>query len=77
MLESRVVTLPPQPAEMPFLVAISWFDATPLHLPPEQMLARYERGWRHLGVIAELGDEERRYVRALALAYGSFLDVPA
>ncbi len=68
--------LPPRPNALPFLVAISWFDADPLALPPEEMLARYERGWRHLDVLAALGDEERAYVRALVSVYGSFLDVP-
>ncbi len=68
--------LPPRPDEMPFLAAISWFDAAPLTLTPAEMLARYERGWRFLGVLGTLGQAEREYVRALVATYGSFLDVP-
>jgi len=30
-----------------------------------------------LGMLAELGDEERQYVRALVMAFGSFIDAPA
>ena len=69
--------LPPRPDEMPFLAAISWFDAAPLTLTPAEMLARYERGWRHLGVLGTLEGAEREYVRELVRVHGSYLDVPA
>jgi len=69
--------LPPRPARLPLLEAVSWFDADPYALAPEEMLTRYERGWRHAGALVELGDEERAYVRALASKFGSHLDVPA
>jgi hypothetical protein len=40
------------------------------------MLARYERGWRHAGVLADPSPEELAYVAALARAFGSHLRVP-
>lgn len=69
-------TLPERPRELPLLEAISWFDADPYALSPEEMLARYERGWRHAGVLADPSPEELAYVAALARALGSHLRVP-
>ena len=64
------------PDELPFLASLSWFDVRWQELGPLDMLRRYERGWRNLGVTAELSAAERAFVRALALKYGSELDVP-
>jgi hypothetical protein len=69
--------LPPRPARLPLLESLSWFDAEPYALEPLDMLRRYEDGWRHAGVLGEATPEELAYVRALVLAYGSVLDVPA
>jgi len=69
--------LPPRPARLPLLEAVSWFDADPYALAPGEVVTRYARGWRHAGALVELGAEERAYVRALAAKFGSHLDVPA
>lgn len=69
--------LPDRPARLPFLEAISWFDAEPYALAPLDMLRRYEAAQRHLGVLGEPSAEEREYMRALIAAFGSTLDVPA
>lgn len=69
--------LPPRPTSLPFLEAISWFDAEPYALTPFEMLRRYESGMQHHGVLATMGEQERVYVRALALHFGSFVDVSA
>jgi hypothetical protein len=65
------------PSELPFLESLSWFDARWRELPAFEMLQRYERGWRHRGVTAELSAEEIAFVRALVQRFGSVLDVPA
>lgn len=61
------------PAQLPFLEALSWFDVRYRELPPREMLQRYESGWRNRGVLAELGDEERAFVRALVREFGSVI----
>ena len=61
------------PAELPFLQAICWdLDDVKL-LTPDEMLSRYERGWRYCGVLADLEGEDLRYVRQLARVKGSWL----
>lgn len=65
------------PNDLPFLESLSWFDAGWRELSAFEMLQRYERGWRHRGVTAELSAEEVAFVRALVERYGSVIDVPA
>ena len=65
------------PDELPFLESLSWFDARWRELSPFEMLQRYERGWRHRGVTADLSAEEAAFVRALIQRFGSVIDVPA
>lgn len=65
------------PAELPFLESLSSFDALWRELSPLEMLQRYESGWRHRGVTADLSMEEAAFVRALIERFGSVLDVPA
>lgn len=65
------------PAELPFLESLSWFDAGWRKMSALEMLQRYERGWRHRGVTADLSAEETAFVRALIQRFGSELDVPA
>lgn len=68
---------PVVPAELPFLESLSWFDLRWRELSAVEMLQRYESGWRHRGVTAELSPEEVAFVRALIHRFGSVLDVPA
>lgn len=65
------------PGELPFLESLSWFDACWRELSVFEMLQRYERGWRHRGVTAELSADELIFVRALIQHFGSVIDVPA
>jgi hypothetical protein len=67
----------PNPEDLPFLASLSWFDTRWHELSPFEMLQRYERGFRHLGVTADLSREEAAFLRALILRFGSELDVPA
>jgi hypothetical protein len=69
--------LPSRPTRLPFLEAISWFDAHPYELSPRDMLSRYERSWRHRGVLGEPSAEELAWIAALGRRFGSTLDVPA
>lgn len=63
------------PQELPFLASISWFDRHPRDLSLEDILRRYESGWRHRGVLADPSPEEWRFIRALVARFGSWLDV--
>lgn len=65
------------PDALPFLESLSWFDARWRELSALEMLQRYERGFRHRGVTADLSGEELAFVRALIERFGSDLDVPA
>ncbi len=63
------------PEELPFLAAISWFDQNYQSLNAQDMLSRYEAGWRHLGVLAEPSPQEERFIKALIERFGSVLHV--
>ena len=63
------------PEELPFLEKISWFDSDYRNLAPLDMLRRYEAGWRYRGVLGEPSATEARFIKTLALRYGSVLDV--
>ncbi|MFT3775321.1 MAG: hypothetical protein QM820_58985 [Minicystis sp.] len=65
------------PESLPFLESLSWFDTRWRELSPFEMLQRYERGFRHRGVTADLSPEETAFLRALIRHFGSELDVPA
>ena len=67
----------PIPEHLPFLESLSWFDTRWRELSAFEMLKRYERGFRHLGVTADLSMEEAAFLRALVRHFGSDLDVPA
>ncbi|MBI5537073.1 MAG: hypothetical protein HY898_30405 [Deltaproteobacteria bacterium] len=77
MLSDMTATTLDVPAELPFLQSLSWFDAHWRELTPYQMLQRYERGWRHRGVTADLSHEEAAFLRGLIQRFGSAIDVPA
>jgi hypothetical protein len=65
------------PEQLPFLESISWFDCDFHVLAPQDMLSRYEAGWRYLGVLADPSPDEWRLIRELAQLFGSYLDVSA
>ena len=55
------------PEDLPFLESLSWFDARWRELSAFEMLQRYERGFRHRGVTADLSTEEAAFLRLLVL----------
>jgi hypothetical protein len=61
------------PEHLPFLKALCWQTSNIKHFTPEEMLHRYERGWNYRGVLADLGEEERQFIKALCQEYGSWL----
>lgn len=62
------------PANLPFLQAVCWQTPNVHRMTEEEMLARYERGWNYLGVMGDLTEQERRFIRTLAARYGSWLN---
>lgn len=62
-----------KPAELPFLKSLSWSDHGAVDLAPEDMLRRYESGWRWRGVLAEPSPEELQFIRDLAARYGTVI----
>ena len=62
-----------KPADLPFLRAICWQRADIEGMSTDEMLNRYERGWEYRGVLADLGNEERTFLRQLAAKCGSWL----
>jgi hypothetical protein len=72
-LATRSAGLPEVPRDLPFLASLSWFDRLYRELPPEDMLRRYEAGWRHLGVLADPSEEEIQFIRALIARFGSWI----
>ncbi|SFR66091.1 hypothetical protein SAMN05216203_2311 [Marinobacter daqiaonensis] len=63
-----------QPNKLPLLDAICKKLNQRVNLEDEQrVLALYERGWIFKGVLANLGDAEARYVKALAIRYDSWI----
>lgn len=64
-----------QPSDLPFLSAICWDITDVRALNLDEILNRYERGWEYKGVLADLGDEELLFLRQLAKAKGSWLQV--
>lgn len=61
------------PKKLPFLQAICWQTDDIAHFTPDEMLARYERGWLYKGVLADLEGEELCFVRELAKYKNSWL----
>lgn len=63
------------PAQLPFLEAVCWELRNVHDLTADEMLNRYERGWAYRGTLADLGEQERVFVRKLAVARGSWLQI--
>lgn len=63
-----------RPAKLPLLDAICKKLNQRVNLDSEQsVLGLYERGWIFKGVIANMDNQEARYVRALATKYNSWI----
>lgn len=63
------------PKHLPFLEAVCW-DLGDVHdLTPDEMLNRYERSWDYRGTLADVEGREKTFVRTLAAAKGSWLQL--
>ncbi|ELS03213.1 hypothetical protein Xen7305DRAFT_00029330 [Xenococcus sp. PCC 7305] len=61
------------PEKLPFLEAICWQTPNVYRFDPEQMLSRYERGWRYRNLFDNLEGQELVFLRQLAKHYDSWL----
>ncbi|PZD75509.1 hypothetical protein C1752_00040 [Acaryochloris thomasi RCC1774] len=61
------------PEHLPFLEAICWQTGNVYRLTPEQMLSRYERGWRYRTLFNNLEGDELAFLKRLAQQYKSWL----
>ncbi|WP_225893932.1 hypothetical protein [Atlanticothrix silvestris] len=63
------------PKKLPFLESICWQTGDVYRFTPEQMLSRYERGWRYRDIFNNLEGEELNFLKELARLYKSWLQV--
>jgi hypothetical protein len=56
-----------------FLESICWQTEDIYRLTPEEMLSRYERGWKYRSLFNNLEGEELEFVKRLAKTYHSWL----
>ncbi|MEL6556367.1 MAG: nucleotidyl transferase AbiEii/AbiGii toxin family protein [Cyanobacteria bacterium J06621_11] len=65
----------PSLAKFPFLESICWQgeSASAAGLSDAEILQLYERNWHYLGVVADLGEEEKTILFNLAKKYHSWL----
>ncbi len=61
------------PQKLPFLEAICWQTKDVYRYTPEEMLSRYERGWRYRTLFNNLEGEELDFLKKLAKDYHSWL----
>lgn len=61
------------PEKLPFLEAVCWQTKDVYHFTPEQMLSRYERGWRYRKTFNNLEGEELNFLKELAREHHSWL----
>ena len=59
--------------KLPFLEAICWQTEDVYRFTPEQMLSRYERGWRYRKLFSNLEGEEFNFVKELAQQHQSWI----
>ncbi len=62
-----------KPEKLPFLEKICWQTANVYHFEPEEMLSRYERGWRYRSIFNNLEEREIEFIKQLAQKYNSWL----
>jgi hypothetical protein len=68
----------PDLEQLPFLKSLCWQGLEEhrefgIGRDPAEILAIYERGWRWRGVMADISEVERQYIRDLAAAFSSWL----
>ena len=61
------------PETLPFLESVCWQTENVYRFDPEEMLSRYERGWRYLSLFNNLEGKELDFVKELAKQYDSWL----
>ncbi|MBV5259731.1 hypothetical protein FLX56_15045 [Synechococcus moorigangaii CMS01] len=61
------------PQRLPFLEAICWQTEDVYRFTPQQMLSRYERGWRYRNIFQSPEKEELEFIEKLAKHYHSWL----
>ncbi|MBD1877835.1 MULTISPECIES: hypothetical protein [unclassified Coleofasciculus] len=61
------------PKRLLFLESICWQTGDVYRFTPEQMLSRYERGWKYRQLFSNLEDEELSFLKELAKRYNSWL----
>ena len=60
---------------LPFLESICWQTDNAYQFTEEEMLSRYERGWRYRDIFSNLEGDELKLVKDLVKRYNSWLDV--
>jgi len=63
------------PDKLPFLEAVCWDLRDVRKLTLDEMLNRYERGWNYRGALADVAGQEKVFIRQLAIANGSWLQL--
>ncbi|MDM8517415.1 hypothetical protein QUF76_14550 [Desulfobacterales bacterium HSG16] len=61
------------PTDLPFLKSICWQTKNVRHFSLQEMLNRYERGWKYRGVLTDLEGEELDFVRNLVKKLDSWI----
>lgn len=59
--------------KLPFLEAVCWQTENVYAFAPQEMLSRYERGWRYKDLFVVMEQTEIDFVRHLAAQYHSWL----
>ena len=70
-----IIQPPTVPKKLPFLESICWQTKNVYHFTPEEMLSRYERGWKYCNLFNNLEGEELTFLKQLAKYYQSWLQV--
>lgn len=70
---TQTINFANRPKKLPFLESICWQTADVYRFTPEEMLSRYERGWRYHDMFNNLEGEELYFLKELARYYKSWL----
>jgi len=62
-----------KPKEFPFLQALCWQTEDIQHFTLDEMLSRYERGWRYQYIFGKPSGEEKEFIKQLATTRGSWI----